>query len=211
MTPVLDQLQKIFRGLIRFLRGEIMNQKTNEVDGITVSSAVLQSILGLTDRRVRQLAQEGTIVRVSRGKYSLVSSVQNYVTYIKTTKETAETPKKLDYEDERALHERIKREKSELTLKLMKGELHKTEDVERVMNDMLTNFRSKVLSIPSKVAPRLIYKDDVNNIQDTIEIEVVEALQELSEYDPSLFYSDEYVNVEDGEEIEETNSTKEDS
>ncbi|GMQ60320.1 hypothetical protein AN1V17_47200 [Vallitalea sediminicola] len=189
-----------------------MNQKTNEVDGITVSSAVLQSILGLTDRRVRQLAQEGTVVRVSRGKYSLVSSVQNYVTYIKTTKETAETPKKLDYEDERALHERIKREKSELTLKLMKGELHKTEDVERVMNDMLANFRSKVLAIPSKVAPRLIYKDDVNNIQDTIEIEVVEALQELSEYDPSLFYSDEYIDVEDGEAIEEeTNSTKKDS
>jgi hypothetical protein len=81
----------------------------------------------------------------------------------------------------------------------MRGTMHFSEDVERVMNDMLSNFRAKVLALPSRVAPRLIGIDTIADIQEILQIETLEVLQELSEYNPSEFYSEEYVDVLDDE------------
>lgn len=52
-----------------------MNYKT-----LTVTASELGDVLDLTDRRVRQLAEEGIFERASRGKYPLASSVQAYIT-----------------------------------------------------------------------------------------------------------------------------------
>ncbi|MES0176876.1 hypothetical protein [Mesorhizobium sp. M0006] len=52
-----------------------MNYKT-----LTVTASELGDVLDLTDRRIRQLAEEGIFERASRGKYPLASSVQAYVT-----------------------------------------------------------------------------------------------------------------------------------
>ena len=54
----------------------------------------------------------------------------------------------LNIEEEKALHERVKRHISELRLQTMKGELHKAEDVEKVMTDMLTSFKNKGYEYP---------------------------------------------------------------
>ncbi len=50
----------------------------------------------------------------------------------------------------------------------MRGELHRSEDVRRVMNDMLGAFRARVLAIPSKTAPRLLAQTDLAVVQDII-------------------------------------------
>ncbi|MER9622699.1 hypothetical protein NKI98_14875 [Mesorhizobium sp. M0222] len=52
-----------------------MNYKT-----LTVTASELGDVLDLTDRRIRQLAEEGIFERASRGKYPLASSVQAYIT-----------------------------------------------------------------------------------------------------------------------------------
>lgn len=181
------------------------NQNNNEaVESLTVSSKVLQTVLGITDRRVRQLAQEGTIVRIGHGKYSFTKSIQNYVTYIKATKEADEQEmNELNWEDEKAKHEIIKRKKAELQLAVMQGELHRSEDVEHFMTDMLSNYRAKILALPTKVAPKLVSKNDIHTIVDLLDIEVNEALKELSDYDPTKFYGAEYADVEEGEDIDE--------
>ena len=102
----------------------------------------------------------------------------------------------INIEEEKALHERVKRHISELRLQTMKGELHKAEDVEKVMTDMLTSFKTRVMNIPSKVAP-VLESRDAGFIKDRLTAEVTEALNELKDYDPKAFYSDEYVEGED--------------
>lgn len=151
------------------------------------STSELAEILGLTDRRVRQLEQAGIISKLARGKFDLAASVQQYIAWLKAN--SAESDEELDLKKEKTLLTRVNRQKVELELQIMRGELHRSEDVRRVMNDMLGAFRARCLAIPSKMAPRLQGQTDLAVIQDTIKKEVYEALTELSDYDPEVFYA----------------------
>ncbi len=91
------------------------------------------------------------------------------------------------YNRERAKNEQIKREKAEIELAALRGEMHHAEDVETVLNDMLTAFRAKILSIPTKLAARVLGQTDIGVVQSMLTEELYEALAELSEYDPEAF------------------------
>ena len=187
------------------VKNETESTKVTNIDCLTVSVTVLGQIFDVTDRRIRQMAEEGVVVRVAKGRYNLVESVKNYILSLKLAVDSAngENPDgELNIDEEKALHERVKRHISELKLQTMKGELHKAADVEKVMTDMLTSFKTRVLSVPSKVAP-VLEDRDAGYIRERLTSEMTEVLNELKDYDPKLFYSDEYVEgEEDGEEQE---------
>ena len=173
--------------------------KITDIDRITVSASVLGNIFGVTDRRIRQMAEEGIVVRASKGRYKLVDSLKNYLLTLKLTAEGVGvelTDGEINIDEEKALHERVKRHISELKLQVMKGSLHEAKDVERVMMDMLAAFKTKIMGIPSKTAPVLENRDAVY-IKDHLTKEVVEALSELADYDPRMFYGDEYIDSEE--------------
>lgn len=166
---------------------------SKKMDVTIVNSIVLGGLWGITDRRVRQLREEGVISEVARGKYSLNDCTRKYCEYLRqqinANSEGKET--KLSYDTEKALHEKAKREKAELQLQVMKGELHRSEDIEMVMTDMLTRIKTKLLGIPSKVAPLVIGYKDITKPQGILQKYIQETLAELSEYNPELFINDE--------------------
>lgn len=176
--------------------------KITEVDSLTVSVGAMAKIFGLSERRIRQMAEEGIVVRVSKGRYKLVDSFKNYTLALKLAAEgvNMDNPDgEIDIDEEKALHERIKRHISELKLQVMKGDLHKAEDVERVMMDMLASFKTRLMNIPSKVAP-VLENRDAAYIKDHLTKEIIEVLNELKDYNPKDFYSDEYVEGEEDAE-----------
>lgn len=164
-----------------------------KIDEITTGQ--LAKVIGKTTRWVNELTQSGVFVRASRGKYLLAENVQRYIKHIQNR---IEQDTEVDYHKEKASHERAKRQKAELELQIMRGELHKSSDVEIVMNDMIAVFRSKILGLPSKLAPQLVGKSEIPIILDILTRDVHEALSELAEYDPQLFLavSEDYVEVE---------------
>ena len=183
--------------------------KTTDISAITVNSAALEKIIGVSDRRIRQLAEENIIIRAAKGWYKLMDSVTNYILTLKVQMEANNAESvdgEIDLEEEKAIHERVKRHISELKLQTMRGELHKSEDVERVMMDMLASVRAKLLSMPTKLAPILVSRSDIDFVRNTINREVMEALNELKDYNPKEFYSDEYVAIgDDGNDEREEN------
>ena len=179
--------------------------KTTDISAITVNSAALEKIIGVSDRRIRQLAEENIIIRAAKGRYKLMDSITNYILTLKVQMEANNAESvdgEIDLEEEKAIHERVKRHISELKLQTMRGELHKSEDVERVMMDMLASVRAKLLSMPTKLAPILVSRSVIDFVRNTINREVMEALNELKDYNPKEFYSDEYVAVGDEESDE---------
>jgi phage terminase Nu1 subunit (DNA packaging protein) len=170
-------------------------KKTSNVDSVIVSTNTLANIFEITDRRVRQLVEEGVLEKVKNGRFELIPTVKRYITYLKTkTDSKSETSVEIDYMSEKAKHEKAKREIAELELAEMKGTMHKAEDVEREMNDMLSAFRAKILSMPSKLAPVLIAQNEIAFIENLLQEEVYNALNELAEYDPALFRGDKYID-----------------
>lgn len=179
---------------------EALTQKDSKQSDMLVTSQEIAKIFGVTTARIRQLTKENAVVRSGRGQYDLPKSFKAYIEYLDSKNET-----KLDKQKEDALWTRARREKTELQVKIIKGELHRSEDVERVLNDMLGNFRGKLISIPSKIAPRVAGKTNLTEIRDTIKNAIYDAMSELAEYDPTKFYEvstddifvDEEVDIDD--------------
>ena len=153
-----------------------------------VNQKELAAILGITDRRVRQLKNEfglfskGLSSEKKQKNYVLENCVPEYINY----KLEAEAQQGTGYnkEKEQAEHEQIKKKISILKLRKLKRELHEADDVEEFLTDMLVNFKNRLLSVPQKVAPLIVSEDDVNVILDILEREIFQTLEELSEYDP---------------------------
>jgi len=89
-----------------------------------------------------------------------------------------------------------KRQITEIKLQLIRGQVHKSEDVEAVMTDMFAKFRSKIESMPTKLAKRLEGEERLV-IQKILQEELAAALEELAAYRPQDFYSDEHIDVSD--------------
>lgn len=176
--------------------------KVTDITSICVSSKALGELLSVGDRQIRNLAEQGILKRNSHGKYLLAESVKNYILTLKLSKST-DGKINTDYDDEtidldleKAKHERIKMQITEIKLQLVKGMVHKSEDVERVITNMFVNFRSKMLALPAKLAPRLEEKKKTD-IQEILKLEVTDALNELADYNPAMYYSNEHIDIED--------------
>lgn len=175
-------------------------KNAEEFEQITVPSKTLEALFGVKDRTIRDLADKGIVARDSHGKYLFWNSAKGYITALKIAN-ARKAPQKpvdgeeiLDWEEEKAQHEKIKRQITEIKLQLIKGQVHKAEDVEAVMTDMFTKFRSKMTALPSKLAKKLEGKQRAE-IQRILKEEIDNALVELSNYNAADFYSDEHIDI----------------
>lgn len=169
-----------------------------------VNQKELARVLGITDRRVRQLREEGFFSFSENGKrYELEKCVPEFIEY-KVKAETGNGAL-LNKDQEQAKHEIIKKEISKLRLRKLRKELHEAQDVEYFLSNMLLNFRNRLLAIPAKVAMQVVGEKDVHRINNILQKEMLETLEELSEYDPEEINGE----IDDIEEEEEENEDAE--
>lgn len=157
------------------------------------TGAELASLLGLTDRRVRQLADQGVLTRQAEDDYILPDAIEEYYAY------KYKTDEEVDYMAEKAKHEKAKRELAELELQKRRNEVHEAENVRIVMSDMLSNLRSQLLGLPTKMAPRLADRS-ADYIAGELMQEIEDRLTELCEYSPNLFSDEALEGNDDGQE-----------
>lgn len=177
-----------------------MSKEGEDFEKLLVSSKTLEALFGVKDRTIRDLAERGIIKRDSHGRYLFWDSARSYITALKvanagkSTQNVDDKGKNIDLDEERAQHEHIKRQITEIKLQLIKGQVHKAEDVEAVMTDMFTRFRSKMTALPTKMARKLEGKSKVE-IQRILKQEIENALVELASYNAADFYSDEHIEI----------------
>ncbi|HYE80864.1 MAG TPA: hypothetical protein VEG39_01720 [Clostridia bacterium] len=141
----------------------------------------MSKVLGVSQRRIQQLENDGVLIKNSDSKFELSKNVELYYNWkLKPTSAA-------NYENEKALHEKAKREKAEMVNAKLQNWLHDAKDVELVMTNMLINFRNKMLNIPSNLSPKLVRQKNINIINYELDKAIKEALAELKEYDPSMF------------------------
>ncbi len=201
------EMKNVFKGKV-----EMKKRKENEVENMVVNTKTIASMIGVTDRRVRQMAEEGIIEKVGHGRFELMDTMRRYIDYLRNTGEASAEEMDLvkKYDHEKMLHEAAKREAAELKLAVMKGSLHEAEVVEKVMTKMLSTFRAKILAIPSKVAPVLIARNEIAVIQDLIQKEIYETLEEFSDYDPKMYRGEKYIDFDDVVEEDEDSEEEDD-
>lgn len=140
------------------------------------TSKVVAAWIGLSERRVRQLRDEGIIEEKRPGLYDLQSTVLRYINYQRAGSGT-------NLNDERAMLTKAKREAAELDNKVREGLLIETADIEPRLKNMLLIFRSRILSLPAKLSPKLATMGGQQaGIFDVLRDELEEALGVLSDY-----------------------------
>lgn len=165
---------------------------------MTVTQRQLAEALGVTPARINHLIKDDIVVRDAAntsGAVYLYESVKRYWSGKK--EQSPDIAAELNLTLEKAKHEKTKREMAELRLAKMEKQVYDAKTVELVVTEMLSNLRTQLLGLPSKLAPQLdgMSKEE---IYDTMTREIEEKLSELSEYSPDLFTAEEI--EEDDEE-----------
>jgi len=171
-----------------------------------VGSGQLAELLGLTDRRIRQLAAEEVLTTYRRGKYYLGDAVQAYIKYIRSGEgslrgnPTVIAPDS-SYNEERTKLTSVQRQQAELKLKVAQGELHKSGDIKVLVGGMIAVTRARLLDIPTKIGPKLCGKKDLDDIESIIEAEIVLALQSLADYDSTVYATRATAELKVGDDV----------
>src|ERR1700730_8202547 len=175
-----------------------------------VDTQTLAETLGLSDRRIQQLAAEGKLPRLQdsetkqiiEGRWSLPECVKAFV-----------RPKVASAKDEDTVEQELKEEKlrkakadadiRELDRDFREGSLHRSEDVRAIMDGMNGSIRARALSLPMKVARELVGQKDIVRIAEILETAVNEFLNESKDFDRAEFlkYNKQFIADAAAQEI----------
>lgn len=169
----------------------------NPTNNKLVDSKTIAALFDMTPRRVQQLTKEGVITAVKEGnanRYDLLPTIQRYIRYL-TAKANGREPSKKDSEIEARRLEAeadLKRSKADmaaLQLKELEGTMHRSEDVEAVMTDLVYNIRSMLIALPGRLAVDVVAAQTAAEASEIIRAEVYKILEELAayKYDPEEY------------------------
>jgi phage terminase Nu1 subunit (DNA packaging protein) len=136
----------------------------------TVQTKVLARIICRDPRTVQRLAAQGILPRayhedgrIKRGTFELIPCIQAFIKY-QDDRLSISALNDSDFRTERTGLVRTQRQRAELELKLFKGELHRADDVEAVMNDVLSGIKMRMLGIPTRVARLLLGQSSISKV-----------------------------------------------
>ena len=169
-------------------------KKAAETPGM-VKTAEVATMLEMTPQWVRDLTKRGvlkTYATPAGERYNLVESVKAYIRYLRDQAKAKES-KASPWEDKRQKAEaELKEHKAkmaELQLKELQGKMHRSEDVEAVMTDLVFTIRASLIALPGRLAVDVAAAPSAAEASVIIRAEVYKILDELAayKYDPEEY------------------------
>lgn len=155
-----------------------------------VSPSEMAVVLGITARHLRRLAEDGVLEKSGKSSYNLVDTIQRYF--------ASKEPEQQD-DDERniertkhaaeALLKKSKADIAKLEADELKGKMHREEDVEALVGDMIFSIRSALLALPGRLAVNVTAASSAAEASSIIQKEVYQVMTELAayQYDPTRY------------------------
>ena len=164
--------------------------KLKITDEIDVSSTELATVLGVTVRRVQQLAQDGTLPTVKKGRFLLADSVQRFIRF-SSAAPVDEEDQKLE-KTRRRSEVQIKASKAmvaKLEAEELKGIMHRAEDVAAITEDLVYTIRGALMALPGRLAVDVAACETPAEASNVIRREVNKVMRELADYhyDPKKY------------------------
>lgn len=157
-----------------------------------LKTAELALLLGLTTRRVNQLAEEGVMVRLGHGEFDGPASIQAFVAQASNRGKDKETA--LDAERETARLRKEQADTQELKNAKLRKELLPVEEVSRVWSEQVSSIRSGLLAVVSRVRQRVSLSNEDAIVLDE---EIRDAMTKLA--DGVDIYDADFGDLEEGD------------
>lgn len=145
--------------------------------------ATLQQVaahLGVSTKTVQDLLANGVIQKQARGEYDLDQCLRAYISRLREMAASRVGNGDLNLTDERARLAKEQADAKEMENAITRGDLVYIEDVAKRVEESLAKVRTRLLAIPTKVAPEAAAADDPKEVQTLIERQIIEALNELA-------------------------------
>ena len=135
--------------------------------------------LGITDRQVRNLRDQGVLSEVRPGVFDMKVCVRQYLKFKIGDKDDQArlVAARAEREETRGKIEKMRMEEAQ-------GDLHRTEEVEHALKTIFANFKNRLETIPTKYASTMAQLPAPAEAHDILQKAVQEALVELS--DPEI-------------------------
>ncbi len=164
--------------------------KEKITDETEVGATELAIVLNLSARRIHQMAQDGTLMTVSRGRYLLCDSVQRYINFL--SKPTVDEEDAKMEKAKRISEAQIKAAKAtvaKLEADELKGKMHRSEDVAAMTEDLIYTIRGALNALPGRLAIDVAAASSAAEAAEIIRKEVYKIMRELADYqyDPKKY------------------------
>lgn len=149
------------------------------------SAAAAAAHIFMNERRFRELLDSGVITRAERSGYDLDKVREEYITNIREVASGRDPnaqpgdADKIDGEYEKARKDKEMADRLEMQNAVLRKSLLPADEVERVQSASIARARSKLLSIPSKLAPLVVGASSIAAARDEISNAIYDALNEL--------------------------------
>ena len=171
--------------------------------GTAMTKKELASVAGYSYRRLHDIdtglpKDKKLFVRSeeNEGKFDLALFVQRWVDYNKAESETESE----ELSVVKAQHERVKKEKTEIEVARMKGEVVELAEIDRLWSNIASVVKSRFVHLARKLAPALVMIDSPDRIEEIIDRDVRDALNMIAE---TPLPGDERYSPEEESEAEE--------
>lgn len=148
-----------------------------------VTDAQLAGILDVSARRVRQLAEVGTLERASPGRFELGASVRALLEH------AAGNGSQLQRERTRKL--KADADLAELELARRRGEVALISEFEQVQTARAAILQANVMNVPQRAVLRLLGEHSETTFKQTLREELMLALRTAAEAKIEISYDDE--------------------
>lgn len=162
-----------------------------------VGSGILAKVLGKSQRQIQNYAADGILSVTEENKnlkFDLFQVVPEFISYKENEFKENSTETEIANQEKRKAKAEAdlkthKAKMAKLQLSEMEGEMHRSEDVEKMTSQLVIEVKNRLLSLPGKLAVDLSRIDDPAQIASIIKRSVFEILEELSrfEYNPEEY------------------------
>lgn len=150
------------------------------------------TLVGISERTVRRLIKTGKISAKSQNplRIKVDEGLSAFMNHLKENAKSEDRP----VDDEKARSEKLradadisiyKAKQEEAKWKEMAGQLHRSEDVQAMTEDLIYTIRGAMIALPGKLAMNVAAEDDPNICSKIIKEEVILVLEGLSNYEYS--------------------------
>lgn len=164
----------------------------------TVTTKEMAILFGVTSKTISTLRDEGTLVPAERGTLRLIDSVQGYIGKLRRNSKRqsaawSDSPDDESYASKKqkadADWKRARADIEQLKLQELKGQMHRSEDVAAMTEELIFTIRSALLALPGRLAVDVASCRTAPEASDVIEREVKLLMKDLSmfKYDPQKY------------------------
>lgn len=167
-----------------------MGEKSTITEETTVTPAELAAVLRRTGRRVRQLTEDGVLLKNGDGRYALIENIHLWHANA-AGKPVDEDELKLA-KAQRVSEVQLKSSRAaiaKMEADELRGLMHRAEDVAAITEDLVFTIRGALMALPGRLAVDVASCNTPAEASEVIRREVHKIMRELAayHYDPKKY------------------------